>query len=136
MLISWLQSPCTVILEPKKIKFVTGSFFPFCLPGSDGTKCHDVSVLNVVLVQLFHSPLSLSSRGCLVSVHMSAKSLQLCLTLYNPITIACQASLFMGILQTRILECVTMPSSRGSSGPRNRTHISYISCPGRQALYH
>ena len=85
MLISWLQSPCTVILEPKKIKFVTGSFFPFCLPGSDGTKCHDVSVLNVVLVQLFHSPLSLSSRGCLVSVHMSAKSLQLCLTLYNPI---------------------------------------------------
>ena len=25
LLISWLQSPCTVILEPKKIKYVTVS---------------------------------------------------------------------------------------------------------------
>ena len=30
LLISWLQSPSAVILEPKKIKFVTVStFFPF-----------------------------------------------------------------------------------------------------------
>ena len=28
LLISWLQSPSTVILEPKKIKFVTTSTFP------------------------------------------------------------------------------------------------------------
>jgi len=33
-----------------------------------------------------------------------------------------------GILQARILEWVAMPSSRGSSQPRNRTHISSISC--------
>ena len=33
LLISWLQSPSAVILEPKKIKFVTISFFfPFYLP--------------------------------------------------------------------------------------------------------
>ena len=32
----------------------------------------------------------------------------------------------MGILQARILEWVAMPSSRGSSQPRNRTRVSCI----------
>ena len=36
------------------------------------------------------------------------------------------------ILQARIQEWVTMPSSRGSSRPRDRTHVS---CIGRQILY-
>ena len=36
-----------------------------------------------------------------------------------------------GILQVRILEWVAMPSSRGSSQPRDGTHVSYISCTGR-----
>ena len=31
--------------------------FPIYLPWSDGTRCHDLSFLNVVLSQLFHSPL-------------------------------------------------------------------------------
>ena len=33
----------------------------------------------------------------------------------------CQAPLSMGILQARILEWVAMPSSKGSSQPRDRT---------------
>ena len=41
-----------------------------------------------------------------------------------------------GILQARILEWVAMPSSRGSSWPRDWTHVSYISCTGRCVLYH
>ena len=41
-----------------------------------------------------------------------------------------------GILQAGILGWVTMPSSRGSSRPRDRTHVSYVSCIGRQVLYH
>ena len=32
LLISWLQSPSSVILEPKKIKFVSFHFFPVYLP--------------------------------------------------------------------------------------------------------
>ena len=36
-----------------------------------------------------------------------------------------------GILQARILEWVDMPSSRGSSQPRDRTHIS---CFGKWIL--
>ena len=39
--------------------------FPIYLLWSDGTKCHDLSFLNA-LSHLFHSPLSLSSRGSLV----------------------------------------------------------------------
>ena len=48
LLISWLQWPSAVILEPKKIKSATVSIFsPICFPWSDGTECHGLSVLNV-----------------------------------------------------------------------------------------
>ena len=48
LLISWLQSPSAVILEPRKIK-VSRCFhcFPIYLPWSDGTSCLDLSFLNV-----------------------------------------------------------------------------------------
>ena len=36
-----------------------------------------------------------------------------------------------GMLQARILEWVIMPFFRGSSRPRDQTHISYVSCIGR-----
>ena len=36
LLISWLQSPSAVILEPRKIKSATVSSFPVYLPWSDG----------------------------------------------------------------------------------------------------
>ena len=41
-----------------------------------------------------------------------------------------------GILQARILEWATRPSSKWSSWPRNRTAVSGISCIGRWVLYH
>ena len=37
-----------------------------------------------------------------------------------------QAPLSMGILQTRIMEWVAIPSSRGSSQPRDQTQVSHI----------
>ena len=48
LLISWLQSPSAVILEPRKISHCF-HFFPIYLPWSDGTGCHDLSFLNVEL---------------------------------------------------------------------------------------
>ena len=49
LLILWLQSSSTVILEPKKIKiYHCFYFFPNYLPQSDGTRCHDL-LLNVEL---------------------------------------------------------------------------------------
>ena len=56
LLISWLQSPYAVILEPKKRKSVTLSFFTIYLPWSDGTRCHDLWFFEwCVLSQIFHS---------------------------------------------------------------------------------
>ena len=49
LLISWLQSPSAVILEPRKIKSATIHCLPIYLPLSDGTRCHDLSFLNVEL---------------------------------------------------------------------------------------
>ena len=43
LLILWLQSPSTVILEPKKIISVTVCTFSLYLPWHDGTGCHDLS---------------------------------------------------------------------------------------------
>ena len=40
------------------------------------------------------------------------------------------------IFQARILEWVAMTSSRGSSQLRDWTQVSYVSCTGRQVLYH
>ena len=47
LLISWLQSPSVVILEPKKIVCHCFHCFPIYLPWSDETRCHDLSFLNV-----------------------------------------------------------------------------------------
>ena len=48
LLISWLQSPSAVILEPKKIKSVTVSIVsPAICHEVDGIRCHDFSLLNV-----------------------------------------------------------------------------------------
>ena len=70
LLISWLQSPSAVILKPQKIKSATVSTVSASI-------CHegigsDAMILGFecwVLRQLFHFPLSLSSRGSLVSLH-------------------------------------------------------------------
>ena len=70
LLISWLPSPSTVILEPKKRKPVTASTFSLSI-------CHEVTGSDAmilvfecwVLSQPFHSSLSPSSRGYLVSLH-------------------------------------------------------------------
>ena len=39
-----------------------------------------------------------------------------------------------GILQARILEWVAMPSSRGSSWPRDRTRVFHVSCTSRRVF--
>ena len=41
-----------------------------------------------------------------------------------------------GFLQARILERVAISYSRGSSPPRDQTHVAYVSCISRQILYH
>ena len=74
LLISWRQSPSAVILESKKIKSATVSP-SIChevigqMPWSSFSECWALS-------QLFHSPLSLSSRGFLVPLHLELEELK------------------------------------------------------------
>ena len=70
LLISWLQSPSAVILEPPKIKSLTISIV-------SPNICHEVMELDAMILVFwmlsfkpaFHSPLSLSSRGSSVPLH-------------------------------------------------------------------
>ena len=57
---------------------------------------------------------------------MHAKSLQLCPTLCDTMDCNLPDSSVHGILQARILEWVSMPSSRGLSPPRDRTPVSNL----------
>ena len=67
---------------------------------------------------------------------LSAKSLQSCPNLQDPMNRSPSVSSVHGISQARILEWVAMPSSSGSSLPRDRTCISYVSYIGKRVLYH
>ena len=55
---------------------------------------------------------------------------QSCLTLCNPKDCSPPGSSLHGIFQAIILEWVAISYSRGSTPPRNQTHVSCISCIG------
>ena len=68
LLISWQQSLCAVILQPRKINLTVSIFSP--------SVCHEMMGPGGILVfwmlcfnLVFHSPLSLSVRGSLVPLH-------------------------------------------------------------------
>ena len=66
----------------------------------------------------------------------------MCVCVLNHVQLFCESmdynppgSSVHGISQANILEWVIISSPRGSSPPRDRTHVSCISCIGRQILY-
>ena len=59
---------------------------------------------------------------------MHAQSFQSCPTLCNPMSRSLPGSFVHGVFLARILEWVALPSSRGSSQPRDRTCISCVCC--------
>ena len=60
----------------------------------------------------------------------SAHCVCMCLTLCDPMDCSPPGSSVHAILQARILEWAAMPSFRGSSRPRDRAHMPYVSCTG------
>ena len=60
-----------------------------------------------------------------------AKSLQLCLMFCNPMDCSPPGSSVHGIIQSRLLEWVAIPFSRGSSWLRDGTRVAYAFCTGR-----
>ena len=81
--------------------------------------------------------LPLPYRGCMcvcvcVCVCVHAQS---CPTLCDPMDCSLFGFSVYGIFQARILERVAISFTRGSSSPRDWTHVSCVSCIGRQVLY-
>ena len=66
----------------------------------------------------------------------TCQSLQLSLTLCGRMDYSQSGSSVHRILRARILQCVAMPSSRGSPCLRARTCVSHVSCTGSQLLHH
>ena len=69
-----------------------------------------------------------------VATATAAKLLQSCPTLCDPIDSSPLGSPVPGILQAKTMEWVAISFSRGSSKPKDRTQVSYVSCIGRQVL--
>ena len=83
-------------------------------------------------VQSSASPLT-SKMKIRMWVHAAAQS---CPTLCDSMDYSPPGSSVHGISQERILDWVAISFSRGSSRPRDQTHVSCISCIGGQILYH
>jgi hypothetical protein len=121
-------TPCTVIglksglvVEAVIVPCYSSKKQEKCPPSSPGAPCES-------LWQLI-SWLKIRARAVLCPA-------QSCPALCNPLDCSPPGSSVHGILQARILEWVAMPSSSGPSQPRDRTHISCVSCIGGQIIYH
>ena len=93
--------------------------FPFCCISLEG------KLYKMTAVRNFLNELTVCVCVCLVA--------QSCLTSCIPMDCSPPGSSVHGGLQARTLEWVAMPSSRGSSLPRDRT---WVSCISRWVLYH
>ena len=102
----------------------------FCTPGPNLPVTPGVSQLPTFA---FQSPIMKRTSFLGVNFMLSRFS---CVQLCDSVDHSLAGSSAHGILQASILEWVAMPSSRGSSRPRDQTHVSYISCISRQVLYH
>ena len=129
LLISWLQSPSAVILEPKKRKCHCSHFFPFYLPWSDKT----IYIQNLTLYrsgiadEWEKTDHSIKSAGEIVNrkptknvilLYSMRKSLSCAWLSVTPWTVS------------SILACIlhkwAFPFSRGSSQPTDWIQVAHI----------
>ena len=83
--------------------------------------CHVIKLCPWDTAVVLKLVFSLFSAGCVCSVGKS------CLTLCDPMDSSSPGFFVHGILQARILEQVAISFFRGSSQPRDWTHVSFIS---------
>ena len=83
-------------------------------------------IKNLSLFFLQYVALELDSKYSVLNGARVCSLPQSCLTLGDPLTVVHQAPLSIGILQARIPKWVAMPSSRGSSQPRDWACISCL----------
>ena len=118
---SFLHSSCSFLSCLNCFKNMASNHLEIMLPPKNWFPSHFFPVQ-------FHY--QLMARACVLSCF---SHVQLFVT---PRDYSLSGSTVHGILQARIMEWVAMPSSRGSSQPRDQIRVSYMSCIGRQVLYH
>ena len=124
---TWRMLKCLLLYERSQCGMTTHYMIPPMWDSGKG-KTRDIKKKKKKNHSVFQG---LVGQAC-----MHAKSLQLCLTLCNPMNRSLPGSSVLGILQTRILEWIAVPSSRGYSWPRDGALVSRVSWTGRQVLYH
>ena len=128
-----LQAPLSMgILQAKRLEWVTIPSPPGDLP-NQGIESKSLALqANSLLPKPPGKPskkLEECVKCCCFFLVLSPKS---CLTLCDPMELcSLPGSSVHGIFQARILEWAAISSSRGSSQPRDRTNVSFISCIGR-----
>ena len=141
LLISWLQSPSAVILEPLKIKSVTVCIvspsichevmgqanWPWTTEWSSWQRRIEFCQENALVIAntLFQQ----HKRWLYTWTSPDRKKsevAQSCLTLCDPVDCSRPSSSVHGVLQARILEWVAISFSRGSSQPRDQIRVSCI----------
>ena len=118
LLISWLQSPSVVILEPPKIKYLT----VFIVSPSI---CHEVigpDAMILVFWMLSFKPTSSLSSFTFINMKLLSR-VQLFAT---PWTVVYQAPLSLGFSRNSMGVDCHISFSKGSSQPRDRTWVSHI----------
>ena len=126
LLISWLQSPSAVILEPPKIKSDTVSIVS---PSISHEVMGPDAMILVFWMLSFKPTFSLSSltfiKRLFSSSSLSATIPSKCSNLYAFVLLweVCKVSSVHGIFRARILEWVAISYFRGSFWPRDQTHI-------------
>ena len=110
----------------KGVSFLT-DWSLFIFPGNRTRKY--MCILCLCHYHLFIIYVSIIYQYKYVCVHVLALS-----NSCDPVDCSPPGSSVHGIFQAKILEWVAIFSSRGSSQPRNWTHMSYVSCIGRWIL--
>ena len=105
---------------------------PWDFPGKNtGVGCHCLPSSNRLLYKIYEEHLQLNNKKTSPILRERSSKKMLCCAYWLSCvrlfaTLWTVASQSMEILQARILEWVAMPSSKGSSQPRNQTQVSHI----------
>ena len=92
--------------------------------------CVYIYIYNIIYILCVYVLCVYTHMCCVCSVTQSYW------TFCNPMICSLPGSSVHGIFQAGILKWVAIFYSRGSSLPKDRNCISYVSCIGRQILYH
>ena len=111
------------------------AFYKFqMLFGRQPTCNKPLEVFVLLLPCMIHGLGDREPASCTVSIgYMCVRA---CSVVSDPTDCNLPGSSVHGISQARILQWVAISSSWESSQPRDRTHVSCVSCVGRWVLYH